>query len=481
MQRFPSILVMWCLSHRVELAVKGGLKITYFEVIDNLLLKMYYLYENSPKKCQELQDVVESLRASFDEREVPKGGTRPLRAHGTRFVNHKIEALNRMIDRYGAYMNHLVELTEDHTVKSNDKQKLKGYIKVWKNAKVLLGCTVFAEILKPIGILSKVLQKEEICLYESIESVMKTKNSLEKLKTTPLRQLSIVKEVMNRIREEEIEDSTCYSYQGFGITNVSSSMEYLEGHFTSWIDAVTSSLPNRIKAQDIDLLSHSVTILASHGWERQDSTDFGRPALEAILSKFEIPLAKVSGFEVDKVTEEWDNMVDYARQYLNLVENYKVIWWKIFNAPVASRWKNLLVLVELLYSFPVSNGTLERVFSELKQIKDDLKCSLNESTLDELLRIAVQAPPLSDWNAEGALDLWYKEKARTIEHKGKHKRKPKRSMDKDSNDEDEHSNTLELDFDDWMQSDEEEPESDDEESLNLDEWESDTDQDDYRD
>ena len=45
-------------------------------------------------------------KASFDEGKMPKGGTRPLRAHGTRFVNHKIEALNRMIDRYGAYKNH---------------------------------------------------------------------------------------------------------------------------------------------------------------------------------------------------------------------------------------------------------------------------------------------------------------------------------------------------------------------------------------
>ena len=136
---------------------------------------MCYLYENSPKKCRELQDVVESFKASFDEGKMPKGGTHPLRAHGTRFVSHKIEALNGMIDRYGAYMNHLIALTEDHTVKSSDKQKLEGYIKVWKNSKVLLGCAVFAEILKPVGILSKVLQNEEICLYESIESMMKTK------------------------------------------------------------------------------------------------------------------------------------------------------------------------------------------------------------------------------------------------------------------------------------------------------------------
>ena len=128
---------------------------------------------------------------------MPKGGTHPLRAHGTRFVSHKIEALNRMIDRYGAYMNHLVALTEDRTVKSSDKQKLKGYIKVWKNAKILLSCAVFAEILKPVEILSKVLQNEEICLYESIESMMKTKKNLEKLKVTPLRQLPIVKKVVN--------------------------------------------------------------------------------------------------------------------------------------------------------------------------------------------------------------------------------------------------------------------------------------------
>ena len=50
--------------------------------------------------------MVGSLKASFDEREVSKGGTRP---HETRFVSP--EALSRMINRYRAYMNHLVKLT----------------------------------------------------------------------------------------------------------------------------------------------------------------------------------------------------------------------------------------------------------------------------------------------------------------------------------------------------------------------------------
>ena len=42
--------------------------------------------------------------------------------------------------------------------------------------------------------------------------MMKTKENLEKLNATPLRQLPIVKKVVNKITEEEIEDSTCLSY-----------------------------------------------------------------------------------------------------------------------------------------------------------------------------------------------------------------------------------------------------------------------------
>ena len=49
-----------------------------------------------------------------------KGGTKPLRACGTRFVAHKVAQL---IDRYVAYLNHLMMLSQDRKVKSSDKEK----------------------------------------------------------------------------------------------------------------------------------------------------------------------------------------------------------------------------------------------------------------------------------------------------------------------------------------------------------------------
>ena len=55
------------------------------------------------------------------------------------------------------------------------------------------------------------------------------------------------------------------------------------------------------------------------------------------------------------------------------------------------------------------------------------------------LRISVEAPPLSDWCAEGALDLWFKDKKRRIEHKEKYvsRTSTKSTNDESSNDEDE--------------------------------------------
>ena len=42
-----------------------------FKDIDEMLLRLYYLYEKSPKKCRELEDVVSELKEVY---EFPKTG-----------------------------------------------------------------------------------------------------------------------------------------------------------------------------------------------------------------------------------------------------------------------------------------------------------------------------------------------------------------------------------------------------------------------
>lgn len=126
------ILVFWCLAHRLELAIKDALKSTLYDDIDKVLLRLYYIYEKSPK---ELEDIVTELKYCFDHAEVPTiRGVRPLRAYGTWFVAHKVAALKRVVDRFGVYLSHLTFMTEDSSIKSVDRQKMKGYLLKWHNS-----------------------------------------------------------------------------------------------------------------------------------------------------------------------------------------------------------------------------------------------------------------------------------------------------------------------------------------------------------
>lgn len=102
-----------------------------------MLLRLYYLYEKSPKKCSQLVEVAQELEMCLEEDERPTSkGIRPLRACGTRFVSHKVLALARVADKYGAYLNHLTAMTVDTTIKGIDREKLKGYCQRWSDCRL---------------------------------------------------------------------------------------------------------------------------------------------------------------------------------------------------------------------------------------------------------------------------------------------------------------------------------------------------------
>ena len=122
----------------------------------------------------------ENLRLCIGDAELPsEGGDRPIRACGTRFVCHKVAAISRIIDRYGAYITHVTALLHDASVKAADKAKLKGYVKKWSDAKMLVGCAVFQDILAPAAILCKSLQDDELCIVSAIEAILKASKAVK--------------------------------------------------------------------------------------------------------------------------------------------------------------------------------------------------------------------------------------------------------------------------------------------------------------
>ena len=67
MQRaLPWLFWGWCYAHRLELAYKDSLSSKRFKDIQEMLLRLYYLYEKSAKKSRELLDIVEDLREVYN-------------------------------------------------------------------------------------------------------------------------------------------------------------------------------------------------------------------------------------------------------------------------------------------------------------------------------------------------------------------------------------------------------------------------------
>ena len=70
--------------------------------------------------------------------------------------------MKRIISKFGAYTSHLVALSEESSTKAADRAKLKGYLKKWLDAKYLLGCAFFVDLLLPCSVFSKTMQSDEV-------------------------------------------------------------------------------------------------------------------------------------------------------------------------------------------------------------------------------------------------------------------------------------------------------------------------------
>ena len=71
----PWLELVHCFNLCIELALKDAFDTSPFGDVDNMLMKLYYLYEKSPKQYRELKELSEAYANS-----IPK----PSKTHGTR-------------------------------------------------------------------------------------------------------------------------------------------------------------------------------------------------------------------------------------------------------------------------------------------------------------------------------------------------------------------------------------------------------------
>ena len=99
------VVFIWCMSHWLELALKDALK-NWFESVDTCVHNVYYLYEKSTKKLRELKALYEILSEMY---EFSNNCIKPHRATEICWIDHKMKAMEGMLDKYGVYQGIIQE------------------------------------------------------------------------------------------------------------------------------------------------------------------------------------------------------------------------------------------------------------------------------------------------------------------------------------------------------------------------------------
>ena len=281
-----------------------------------------------------------------------------MRASGSRWIGHKWGAMKRILSKYGAYTNHLATLSEDVAVRSADRSKLKGYYNQWVSAKYLVGCAVFCDLLAPCVILSKVMQYDDLDILQALSYVLRTVKETEKLSTSDLDKWPIYAATMQKCTEEDGKTE----YQCQELKNFSATKAYYTRHYAEFCSKVTECIKARLSWSSLQQLRDIIFVLASQGWQKAVDENDSLKAIDRLVQQFSIPLES-AGADIGEIHSEFEAVMQYATMYISLSTfDYRAVWWRLFHAPCASEWVNILILAELLLSLPASNGNLERVF-----------------------------------------------------------------------------------------------------------------------
>ena len=213
---------------------------------------------------------------------------------------------------------------------------------------------MYTDILKSPSCLSLMLQEEEIDVIKGIQHLLKSRKSLQSLsKQNPLEWPS-VSVVYSRIVEDET--SKAQSYQGVTLSNCSSK------NFQQYsIDAIKDlqRLDEKLKEQlewsDLTMLRSILVFLDTQSWfgsldKDNDGFTAVIEAVEYIISHFREPL-EAKGGNMSSIHDEVEEIVQYTRKFFSIADDYHKIWYKLHVMPDATKWPNVLLLCNLLFSY----------------------------------------------------------------------------------------------------------------------------------
>ena len=218
---------------------------------------------------------------------------------------------------------------------------------------------------------------------------------------------------MKRLLEKVQFTNGQYTYHNVKLQSFEAAKDSAKTTKGILLERLRGALETRLKVSENKHVIMAAQILNTEGWirnteEGDEDLSFADDILEDVSTHFREPLLKAGlNCGLSNLLEQWHSLIDYTKRYLNLSgTHYLRVWHRIFNSSRNVDWNMVLLVAELLFSIPISNAKVERLFSFMKRVKTDSRASLGENTLTSIVRINMEGPSLQDYDPTPAMQLW---------------------------------------------------------------------------
>ena len=134
----------------------------------------------------------------------------------------------------------------------------------------------------------------------------------------------------------------------------------------------------------------------------EQAVTFGEEELEVIIDYFCKPSDDCSPpLQAEKLRSEFQIFRPFVIRNFPKT-NFSVMFLKNFR----DMFQQMALLIEIALIIPFSTSPCERGFSAINRIKTKVRNRLNTSTVDTLLRISIEGPPITQFDFTHALELY---------------------------------------------------------------------------
>ena len=187
-----------------------------------------------------------------------------MKAGGTRWLDFKYNAIENVLENYGIYLQHIEDLANNDS-QPKKCEELKGHLKKWKEASVVIHMAIYLDVLSPLRRLSLSLQSEFHDPVKQIKRVQGFTWTMRKLKIlieTSLDEGSEVITYYKKLLNDVKSVNESFEYQNIVLHNDGASSHNVEDRYNEIIINVTGSMGSRFEdLRTSPVFSHLPSIL----------------------------------------------------------------------------------------------------------------------------------------------------------------------------------------------------------------------------